>query len=243
MLRHDRPVVGPRAPASRRRRRRGRRRGRPQCCLPPRSRRGRTGAPPGARGRARDRIDRALCRRLPAPVLEPGQRRAVARQHPAHHRVQRDPRPAGRRRPGRLPVPAPRRGVVVGVPGLGRDAARARRRRSSCSMRRRPASWSRGSRTDGIVGATFCARDGIADPSGLSLGFATAARRAGAEIRTRVEVTRIDVDGAAVAGVETAWRADRLRGRDRRRRAVGRPSWPRPPGSSCRSSPSRGSSS
>jgi sarcosine oxidase subunit beta len=57
--------------------------------------------------------------------------------------------------------------------------------------------------TDGIIGATFCAQDGIADPSGLTLGFATAARRAGAEIRTRVEVTRIDVDGDTVAGVET----------------------------------------
>ena len=58
--------------------------------------------------------------------------------------------------------------------------------------------------TDGVVGATFCAQDGIADPAGLTLGFATAARRAGADIRTRVEVTRIDRAGDAVGGVETA---------------------------------------
>ena len=58
--------------------------------------------------------------------------------------------------------------------------------------------------TDGVIGATFCAQDGIADPSGLTLGFATAARRAGAEIRTRVAVTRIEVDGDAAVGVETA---------------------------------------
>jgi sarcosine oxidase subunit beta len=58
--------------------------------------------------------------------------------------------------------------------------------------------------TAGVVGATFCAQDGIADPSGLALGYATAARRAGADIRTGVAVARIDLDGSAVGGVETA---------------------------------------
>ncbi len=56
---------------------------------------------------------------------------------------------------------------------------------------------------DGVIGATFCAQDGIADPSGLTLGYATAARRAGATIRTGVEVTRIVTDGGRVTGVET----------------------------------------
>jgi sarcosine oxidase subunit beta len=56
---------------------------------------------------------------------------------------------------------------------------------------------------DGVIGATFCAQDGIADPSGLTLGYATAARRAGAIIRTGVEVTRIVTDGGRVTGVET----------------------------------------
>jgi sarcosine oxidase, subunit beta len=56
---------------------------------------------------------------------------------------------------------------------------------------------------DGVSGATFCAQDGIADPSGLTLGYATAARRAGATIRTGVEVTRIVTDGGRVTGVET----------------------------------------
>ena len=37
--------------------------------------------------------------------------------------------------------------------------------------------------TEGMVGATYCPDDGIADPSGLTLGYGTAARRAGAEIR------------------------------------------------------------
>jgi len=33
---------------------------------------------------------------------------------------------------------------------------------------------------EGLVGATFCPQDGIADPSGLTHGYATVARRAGA---------------------------------------------------------------
>jgi sarcosine oxidase subunit beta len=57
---------------------------------------------------------------------------------------------------------------------------------------------------EGMIGATFGPRDGIADPSGLTLGYATAARRAGAEIVTGVEVLGIDVPGDRVAGVSTS---------------------------------------
>src|SRR5438093_8816628 len=35
---------------------------------------------------------------------------------------------------------------------------------------------------DGIAGATFCARDGIADPNGVTMGFAKAAQAAGIEV-------------------------------------------------------------
>jgi sarcosine oxidase subunit beta len=56
---------------------------------------------------------------------------------------------------------------------------------------------------DGMVGATFGPRDGIADPSGLTMGYATAARRAGAEIVTGVEALGIQVRGDRVAGVST----------------------------------------
>ncbi len=55
----------------------------------------------------------------------------------------------------------------------------------------------------GIIGATYCPDDGIADPSGLTQGYATAARRAGATIRTGVRVDRIEVRGGAVTGVAT----------------------------------------
>jgi sarcosine oxidase subunit beta len=57
---------------------------------------------------------------------------------------------------------------------------------------------------DGMVGATFGPRDGIADPSGLTLGYATAARRAGAEIRLNAEALAIEVQGGRVTGVRTA---------------------------------------
>ncbi len=56
---------------------------------------------------------------------------------------------------------------------------------------------------EGVAGATFCARDGIADPSGLTLGYATLARRAGAEIRTGVDVSGVRVSNGRVAGVST----------------------------------------
>jgi sarcosine oxidase subunit beta len=59
--------------------------------------------------------------------------------------------------------------------------------------------------TDGIVGATFGPDDGIADPSGLTNGYATLARRAGVEIRKGTEATAIRTtpDGGRVTGVST----------------------------------------
>jgi glycine/D-amino acid oxidase-like deaminating enzyme len=57
--------------------------------------------------------------------------------------------------------------------------------------------------TDGMIGATFGPRDGIADPSGLTEGYATLARRAGAEIERGVDITSVNVDGHRVVGVRT----------------------------------------
>jgi sarcosine oxidase subunit beta len=56
---------------------------------------------------------------------------------------------------------------------------------------------------EGMVGATFGPADGIADPSGLTNGYATLARRAGADLRTGVEVTAIAVEADRVRGVST----------------------------------------
>jgi sarcosine oxidase subunit beta len=57
---------------------------------------------------------------------------------------------------------------------------------------------------DGIVGAAYGPQDGIADPSGLTQGYATLARRLGAEIELGVPVTAIRADGERVTAVETA---------------------------------------
>ena len=63
-----------------------------------------------------------------------------------------------------------------------------------------------GLQTDDVVGATFGPEDGIADPSGLTNGYATLARRLGVDIRlgTAVEAIHTRSDGGAVAGVTTS---------------------------------------
>ena len=57
--------------------------------------------------------------------------------------------------------------------------------------------------TTGVLGATFCARDGIADPNGVTMGFAKAAQAMGVEIVRDTEVTGIDVVAGRVGGVHT----------------------------------------
>jgi len=61
-----------------------------------------------------------------------------------------------------------------------------------------------GLRVDGVAAATFCARDGICDPNGVTMGFANGARAAGVRIRKDTEVIAIDVAGARVCAVVTS---------------------------------------
>jgi sarcosine oxidase subunit beta len=56
---------------------------------------------------------------------------------------------------------------------------------------------------EGLVGATYGPSDGIADPSGLTQGYATLARRAGAEIELGVEVRGVRSSDGRVLGVDT----------------------------------------
>ncbi|MGE5244015.1 MAG: NAD(P)/FAD-dependent oxidoreductase [Betaproteobacteria bacterium] len=56
----------------------------------------------------------------------------------------------------------------------------------------------------GVLGATFCARDGIADPNGVTMGFAKAAQAAGVSIERDAEVTGIDRRGGRIAAVHTS---------------------------------------
>ena len=57
--------------------------------------------------------------------------------------------------------------------------------------------------TDDVIGATFCQRDGIADPNGVTMGFAKGAQAAGVTIVRETEVTSVLVESGRVTGVET----------------------------------------
>ena len=61
-----------------------------------------------------------------------------------------------------------------------------------------------GLKAEGVVGATFCQQDGIADPNGVTMGFAKAAQAAGVTVERDTEVTGIRVEAGRVAAVETA---------------------------------------
>jgi sarcosine oxidase subunit beta len=56
---------------------------------------------------------------------------------------------------------------------------------------------------DGVIAATFCARDGIVDPNGVTMGFAKAAQAGGAEINRDTEVTGIRTEAGRVTAIET----------------------------------------
>jgi glycine cleavage system T protein len=57
--------------------------------------------------------------------------------------------------------------------------------------------------TEGVLGAAYLPTDGYIDPSQLTFALAEGARRGGAEMCTNTRVTRIDVSGGRVRGVET----------------------------------------
>jgi sarcosine oxidase subunit beta len=57
---------------------------------------------------------------------------------------------------------------------------------------------------DGVLGATYCGDDGIADPNGVTQGFAKAAQARGVEIRRGEEVFGIAIESGGVTEVETS---------------------------------------
>ena len=61
-----------------------------------------------------------------------------------------------------------------------------------------------GLNVDGVIGATFCQKDGIADPNGVTMGFAKAAQALGVEIMRETEVTAIRSADGRVTGVDTS---------------------------------------
>jgi sarcosine oxidase subunit beta len=56
---------------------------------------------------------------------------------------------------------------------------------------------------DGVLAATFCQRDGIADPNGVTMGFAKAAQQAGVRIWRETEVTGLSLAAGRISGVST----------------------------------------
>ena len=58
--------------------------------------------------------------------------------------------------------------------------------------------------TTGVKGATFCAADGVADPNGVTVGFAKGAQAKGVEVVREAEVTGIRLDQNRVAEVKTS---------------------------------------
>ncbi len=57
---------------------------------------------------------------------------------------------------------------------------------------------------DDVMGATYCAADGVADPNGVTMGFARAAQNAGTTILRDTEATGVRVESGRVTGVETS---------------------------------------
>jgi sarcosine oxidase subunit beta len=60
-----------------------------------------------------------------------------------------------------------------------------------------------GLNAEGVAAATFCQRDGIADPNGVTMGFAKAAQAAGVSIERDTEVIGIRTESNRIAAVET----------------------------------------
>ncbi len=63
--------------------------------------------------------------------------------------------------------------------------------------------YSPGLNIDGVIGATYCARDGIADPHGVTQGFAKAAKRMGVEIVSGTPVQGIQTENGRIVSVRT----------------------------------------
>ena len=56
----------------------------------------------------------------------------------------------------------------------------------------------------GVKGATYCPQDGVADPNGVTMGFAKGAQAKGVEIVRDVELTGVRLDSHRIADVRTS---------------------------------------
>jgi sarcosine oxidase subunit beta len=87
------------------------------------------------------------------------------------------------------------------------DSARAMQRRLGVDVDRlspgEAARLAPGTGLDGLAGAAFCARDGICDPNGVTVGFAKAAQRGGATILRDTRVVSCLSGSGRIEGVAT----------------------------------------
>lgn len=58
-------------------------------------------------------------------------------------------------------------------------------------------------RLDDILAATYCGKDGVSDPAGVTEGYRKNALRLGVSVETEQEVTSVAVEGGRVSGVRT----------------------------------------
>jgi len=98
--------------------------------------------------------------------------------------------------------------VIIGGGCMGASVAYHLARRGVTDVvlvEREPmlAAGSTGRNAGGVAAATFCVRDGIADPNGVTMGFAKAAQSAGVSIARDTEVTGIRAEAGRVTAVET----------------------------------------
>ena len=117
-------------------------------------------------------------------------------------------RPPDRFLAGRLSLLALLRAQRRCLPAERGASARARHRRRMAHGRRGAATLWPGLDTTGVLAATFCAADGIADPNGVTMGFAKAAQALGVEIRRERGSNR-----SRSETVMTSRRSRRARGR------------------------------
>ena len=135
-------------------------------------------------------VNRTECRRLSPPVLAPGQHRALEGIDRALRQLRGGGRPPDRLLAGRVSLFALAPSTAWPHSG-GTSRCNARTASTSTGSRRttRARLCARLSSRPASSRATFCADDGIADPNGVTMGFARAAQARGVEIRRGEEVT------------------------------------------------------
>ena len=178
-----------------------------------------------ARAAARHGLHRPKRRRLPPPILATPPTSSCRRNRSRSSPILRRSRLPDRFLAGRLPV-SPRRPTASTRFAERRTAARARHQASTGCRHATPPAVPGPRRRRRARRATYCGDDGIADPNGVTHGFAKAAQARGVEVRRGEEVTACDVAERPDhrrrddAGVISAYNVVNAAGRGRKHRPM-----------------------